>query len=97
MQTTSGWIVKITGTLIFGGSFIFFLRQYLDSLKKRRTGKIAFTDPIFAINLFFSLTSLAIILNIWNAPFHDFITGILVICALTSWLAWKLFQQTKTK
>lgn len=90
MHTNSEWIVKIVGTLIFGSSFVFFLRQYQDNLKKRKTGKIALTDPIFAINLFFSLTSLAIILNIWNAPLRDFFTGFLLICALISWMAWKL-------
>lgn len=92
MQTNSKWIVQIAGTLIFGGSFIFFLRQYRDNLKKRKTGKIALSDPIFAINLFFSLTSLAIILNLWNAPLRDFFSAILVLCALVSWLAWKLSQ-----
>jgi len=95
MPTDSEVIVQITGTLIFGGSFIFFLRQYRDNLKERKSKKTVPTDPIFAINLFFTLTSLAIILNIWNAPLRDFFTGILFLCALVSWLAWKLSQQTK--
>jgi len=92
MEIDSESIIQITGTLIFGSSFVFFLRQYRGNLKKRKSGKIALTDPIFAINLFFSLASLAIILNIWNAPMRDFFTGFLLICALISWLAWKLSQ-----
>ena len=97
MSANSELIVQITGTLIFGSSFVFFLRQYWDNLKERKSEKTAPTDPIFAINLFFTLTSLAIILNIWNAPLRDFLTGILFLCALVSWLAWKLSQQTKFK
>lgn len=96
MLTNSKWIVQIAGTVIFASSFVFFLRQYRDNLKKRKTGKVALTDPIFAINLFFSLTSLAILLNIWNAPLRDFFTAILLLCALVSWLAWKLSQSRST-
>ena len=84
MPNNSELIVQITGTLIFGSSFVFFLRQYRDNLKKRRAGKTVHTDPTSAINLFFTLTSLTIILNIWNAPLRDFFTGILFLCALVS-------------
>jgi hypothetical protein len=95
MTINSELIVQITGTLIFGSSFVFFLRQYRDNLKKNRSGKPVHPDPTLAVNLFFALTSLVIILNIWNAPLRDFFTGILFLCALVSWLAWKHSQQTK--
>jgi len=95
MQSNIEWITRLTGTLIFGGSFVIFLRRYRNNLKRRKSGKVALTDPIFAIDLFFTLTSFAILLNIWNAPLRDFLTGILLLCALISWLAWKLSQQSK--
>lgn len=97
MQINFERIIQVAGTLIFGSSFVFFLSQYRDILKKRRAEKAALTDPTLAINLFFTLTSLAIILNIWNVPLRDFFAGILFLCALVSWLAWKLSQQTKTE
>jgi len=97
MQTNFEWAIQLSGTLIFGSSFVFFLRRYRDNLKKRKSGKIALTDPIFAIDLFFTLTSLAILLNIWNVPLRDFFTGILLLCALVSWLAWKLAQSKSTQ
>lgn len=97
MQTNFEWTIQIAGTLLFGSSFIYFLRRYRNNLKKRESGKIAITDPIFAINLFFTLASLAILFNIWNVPLRDFFTGILLLCALVSWLAWKISQQTRVE
>lgn len=96
MPTNSEWIVQIAGTLVFTFSFGFFLRRYRENIKKRKSGHIALTDPIFAIDLFFTLTSLAIILNIWSAPLRDLFTGMLLFCALLSWLAWKLSQSKST-
>jgi Ca2+/Na+ antiporter len=92
MQTNFEWVIQLAGTLVFGGSFVFFLRRYRNNLKQRKAGEIAPSDPTFTIDLFFTLASLVIVLVIWSATLRDLFTGMLFLCALVSWLAWKLSQ-----
>ena len=90
-------IFQLVSTLIFGGGFIFFLRRYRGSLKKRKEPGADLTDSTFVFDLFFTLTSLDIILVIWSVALRDLLTEMLVLNALISWLVWKGSQPKETK
>ena len=96
MQIDYELIFQLAGTLIFGAGFIFFLRRYRSSLKKRKEPGADLTDSTFVFDLFFTLTGLDIILVIWSAVLRDLFTEMLVLSVFISWLAWR-GSQSKEK
>lgn len=50
------------------------------------------TNFEWVIQLAGTLVSFVIVLVIWSAALRDLFTGMLFLCALLSWLVWKLSQ-----